>query len=100
MVTASVSATTNYGAVVASTTARFRFGAFSINQFGTLGYLDNTFTSLVDAVKINSQTFDADSDANVGGNMRFSNTQTTFDADEFSYYTRFRIIKRINSYNS
>ena len=86
LVTGSVSATANYGTVAQGTTATEDFGAFSINQFGTLGYLDNTFTSIVDVVKINSETFDADSDSNVGGNMRFSNTQTTFDADEFSYY--------------
>jgi hypothetical protein len=86
-VTASVSATTDYGTVVQSTTATEDFGPFSTNQFGTIGYLDNTFANLVDAARIGSQTFDADSDSIVGGNMRFSNTQTTFDADEFSYYT-------------
>ena len=87
LVTGSVTATRDFNSVVDDATIDSDYGAFSINQFGTLGYLDNTFRSIVDVVRINSQTFDADSDANVGGNMRFSNTQTTFDADEFSYYT-------------
>jgi len=87
LVDSAVTATTNYGAVDTSTTATEDFGAFSINQFGSIGYLDNTFANLVGAARINSQTFDADSDTVIGGNMRFSNTQTTFDADEFSYYT-------------
>ena len=86
LVTASGTATRDFGTVVSGATVDSDYGAFSINQFGTLGYLDNTFTSIVDVVRITSETFDADSDAFVGGNMRFSNTQTTFDADEFSYY--------------
>ena len=86
LVTASIITTRDFSSVGTAATVDSDWGAFSINQFGTLGYLDNTFTSIVDAVRINSETFDADSDANVGGNMRFSNTQTTFDADEFSYY--------------
>jgi hypothetical protein len=73
--------------VASGVTVDSDWGQFSVNQFGTLGYLENTFGSIVDIVRINSQTFDADSDAIVGGNMRFSNAQTTFDADEFSYYT-------------
>jgi len=87
LVTGSVSATTNYGTVEQSTTATEDFGPFSTNQFGTLGYLDNTFANLIDAARISSQTFDADSDSIVGGNIRFSNTQTTFDAEEFDYYS-------------
>ena len=87
LVTADVIATRDFNSVADDASIDSDYGAFSINQFGTLGYLDNTFANLVDAARISSQTFDADSDAVVGGNMRFSNTQTTFDADEFSYYT-------------
>ena len=87
LVTASGTATRDFGTVASTATVDSDYGAFSINQFGTLGYLDNTFASIVDTVRISSQTFDADSDTVIGGNMRFSNTQTTFDADEFSYYT-------------
>ena len=87
LVTGSVTATRDFNSVADDASIDSDYGAFSINQFGTLGYLDNTFANLVDAARIDSQTFDADSDAVVGGNIRFSNTQTTFDADEFSYYT-------------
>jgi len=87
LVTGDVTATRDFSTVDDDTSIDSDYGAFSINQFGTLGYLDNTFANLVDAARINSQTFDADSDAVVGGNIRFSNTQTRFDADEFSYYT-------------
>ena len=87
LVTASGTATRDFGTVAVTATVDSDYGAFSINQFGTLGYLDNTFASIVDTVRISSQTFDADSDTVIGGNMRFSNAQTTFDADEFSYYT-------------
>jgi len=86
-VDSSTTLTLDKGSVADGTSIDSDYGAFSINQFGTIGYLDNTFANLVDAVRTNSQTFDADSDAVVGGNIRFSNTQTTFDADEFSYYT-------------
>ena len=87
LVTANVSATGNYGTVAESTTATEDFGPFSVNQFGTLGYLDNTFANLLDVARISSQTFDADSDSVIGGNILFSNTQTTFDAEEFDYYS-------------
>ena len=63
------------------------YGALSVDQFGTFGYLENTFNGLFDATRITSQTFDGDSDAVVGGNMSMANSLTTFDADEFSYYT-------------
>ena len=87
LVTASGTATRDFGTVASGVTVDSDWGQFSVNQFGTLGYLDNTFGSIVDIVRINSQTFDADSDSIIGGPMRFSNAQTTFDADEFSYYT-------------
>ena len=87
LVTGDVTATRDFSTVADDTSIDSDYGAFSINQFGSIGYLDNTFANLVGAARINSQTFDADSDTVIGGNMRFSNTQTTFDADEFSYYT-------------
>ena len=87
LVTASTTLTLDKGTVIEPADIDSDYGSFSVDQFGTLGYLENTFDNLVDAVKASSQTFDADSDATVGGNMRFSNTQTTFDADEFDYYS-------------
>ena len=87
LVDSAVTATRDFSTVADDALIDSDYGAFSINQFGSIGYLDNTFANLGGAARINSQTFDADSDTVVGGNMRFSNTQTTFDADEFSYYT-------------
>jgi|TARA_R110001592_G_scaffold17871_6_gene74768 hypothetical protein len=64
------------------------FGDFSQNVFGTIGYLDNTFKSVVDTVRVASQTMDEDSDASPFGLgvARTDNEQITLDADEFSYY--------------
>jgi hypothetical protein len=62
------------------------------NYLGTLRHLDNTFENLVNVVRINSQTFDMDSDGSGvsvggGGVLRMSDGQVTIDADEFKYYT-------------
>ena len=62
------------------------------NYLGTLGHLDNTFENLVNVVRINSQTFDMDSDARLTGNLgkgvlRMSDGQVTLDASDFKYYT-------------
>ena len=87
LVTASTTSTLDKGGVFDIATVDSDYGSLSINQFGTIGYLENTFNGLFDATRITSQTFDGDSDAVVGGNMSMSNSLTTFDADEFSYYT-------------
>ena len=86
LVTASTTSTIDRGLVTADTTSTEDNGPFSIDQFPTLGYLDNTYKSIVDAVRINSQTMDEDSDS-FNGVLRFSNVQRTFDEDEFSYYS-------------
>ena len=62
------------------------------NYVGTLRHLDNTFENLVNVVRINSQTFDMDSDGSGvstggGGVLRMSDGQVTIDADDFKYYT-------------
>jgi hypothetical protein len=75
------------GLVTAVTTVDSDYGAFSVNQFGTLGYIENTYGDLFNAARLNSETFDHDSDSVVGGNKLFSNTDIRFDADEFKYYT-------------
>jgi len=85
LVTASTTSTINLGTVDATTDSSEDFGSFSVNQFATLGYLDNTYTSLVDAVRMSSPTMDEDSAA-FNGVMRFSNVQRTMDEDEFKYY--------------
>ena len=87
LVTASTTSTLDKGGVFNVATVDSDYGSLSVNQFGTIGYLENTFSGLFDATRITSQTFDGDSDAVVGGNMSMSNSLTTFDADEFSYYT-------------
>ena len=87
LVTASTASTLDKGTVADVATLDSDYGALSVDQFGTFGYLENTFNGLFDATRITSQTFDGDSDAVVGGNMSMSNSLTTFDADEFSYYT-------------
>lgn len=86
-VATSTSASLDKGSVTADTLIDSDYGPFSVNQFGTLGYLENTFNSLFDAARISSETFDADSDSVIGGNIRTSNNSLTFDADEFAYYT-------------
>ena len=86
-VTASATLTLDKGVVTAVTTIDSDYGAFSVNQFGTLGYIENTYGDLVSAARMTSATFDHDSDAVVGGNKLFSNTDIRFDADEFKYYT-------------
>ena len=53
------------------------------NHQGTLRGLDNMFGSIVDVVRINSQTMDADSSRGV---LRFSADQITIDAGDFPYY--------------
>ena len=73
------------GTVDATTDSSEDFGSFSVNQFATLGYLDNTYTSLVDAVRMSRPTMDEDSAA-FNGVMRFSNVQRTMDEDDFKYY--------------
>jgi len=87
LVTASTTSTLDKGGVFDIATVDSDYGALSINQFGTLGYLENTFNSLFDAARITGETFDADSDSVIGGNIRTSNNSLTFDADEFAYYT-------------
>jgi len=87
LVTASTTSTLDKGGVFNVATVDSDYGSLSVNQFGTIGYLENTFSGLFDATRITSQTFDGDSDAVVGGNMSMANSLTTFDADEFSYYT-------------
>ncbi len=52
------------------------------NRQGTLRGLDNMFGNIVDIVRINSQTMDADSSRGV---LRFSTDQVTIDADKFKY---------------
>ena len=84
-VTGSVTLTLDKGLVTAVTTIDSDYGAFGVNQFGTLGYIQNTYGNIISAARISSETFDHDSDA--GGNKLFSNTQINFDADEFKYYT-------------
>ena len=84
-VTGSVTLTLDKGLVTAVTTIDSDYGAFGVNQFGTLGYIQNTYGDIISAARISSETFDHDSDA--GGNKLFSNTQINFDADEFKYYT-------------
>jgi hypothetical protein len=84
-VTGSVTLTLDKGLVTAVATVDSDYGAFTINQFGTLGYVQNTYGDIFNAARISSETFDHDSDA--GGNKLFSNTQINFDADEFKYYT-------------
>jgi hypothetical protein len=84
-VTGSVTLTLDKGLVTAVTTIDSDYGAFGGNQFGTLGYIQNTYGNIISAARISSETFDHDSDA--GGNKLFSNTQINFDADEFKYYT-------------
>ena len=84
-VTGSVTLTLDKGLVTALTTIDSDYGAFGVNQFGTLGYIQNTYGNIISAARISSETFDHDSDA--GGNKLFSNTQINFDADEFKYYT-------------
>ena len=84
-VTGSVTLTLDKGLVTAVTTVDSDYGAFGVNQFGSLGYIQNTYGNLGNAAEISSETFDHDSDA--GGNKLFSNTQINFDADEFKYYT-------------
>lgn len=72
--------------------------ASDTNYLGTLRHLDNTFPSLVDLVRINSQTFDMDSDglfvlntgqadSNGKGVLRMSDGQITLDAGDFKYYS-------------
>jgi hypothetical protein len=85
-VNASTTATSDYGSVAANATADSDYGSFSVDNFGTLSYLDNTYRSIVDAVRMSSQQFDEDSSGD-NGLLRFSNAQRTFDEDEFSYYT-------------
>ena len=84
-VTGSVTLTLDKGLVTAVATVDSDYGAFGVNQFGTLGYIQNTYGNIISAARISSETFDHDSDA--GGNKLFSNTQINFDADEFKYYT-------------
>jgi len=59
------------------------------NVLGTLRHLDNTFENLVNVVRVNSQTFDMDSDGSPEGLgvLRMSDGQVTIDADDFKYYT-------------
>tara|TARA_R100001377_G_scaffold14277_1_gene7278 strand:+ start:917 stop:2071 length:1155 start_codon:yes stop_codon:yes gene_type:complete len=91
LVTASASITVDRGLVTAGagTIADSDYGIFAQDVFGSIGYLDNTFKSVVDAVRINSQTMDEDSDASPFGlgTARSDNTKITIDADEFAYYT-------------
>ena len=54
-------------------------------SFHILGY--KKIWDFFNAARISSETFDHDSDAVVGGNKLFSNTQISFDVDEFKYYT-------------
>jgi len=84
-VTGSVTLTLDKGLVTAVSTVDSDYGAFGVNQFGSLGYIENTYGDFFNAARISSETFDHDSDA--GGNKLFSNTQINFDADEFKYYT-------------
>jgi hypothetical protein len=84
-VTGSVTLTLDKGLVTAVTTIDSDYGAFGVNQFGTLGYIQNTYGNIISAARISSETFDHDSDA--GGNKLFSNTQIRMDVDEFKYYT-------------
>ena len=84
-VTASTTLTLDKGVVTAVTTVDSDYGTFGVNQFGSLGYIQNTYGDFFNAARISSETFDHDSDA--GGNKLFSNTQINFDADEFKYYT-------------
>ena len=84
-VTGSVTLTLDKGLVTAVATVDSDYGAFTINQFGTLGYIQNTYGNIISAARISSETFDHDSDA--GGNKLFSNTQIRMDVDEFKYYT-------------
>ena len=87
LVTASTTLTLDKGVVTAVASIDSDYGALSVNQLGTLGYLQNTFDGLIGAARITSETFDGENDSALDGNMRFSNDATTFDADEFSYYT-------------
>jgi len=85
-VATSTSTSLDKGSVATGASFDSDYGPFSINQFPTLGYLDNTYKSIVDAVRMNSQTMDEDSDS-FNGALRFSNIQRTMDEDEFSYYS-------------
>ena len=86
-VTGSVTLTLDKGLVTAVTTIDSDYGAFGVNQFGTLGYIQNTYGNIISAARISSETFDTDSDATVDGDKLFSNTQIRMDVDEFKYYT-------------
>ena len=84
-VATSTSISLDKGSVASATSVDSDYGSLSINQFPSLGYLDNTYNSVVDAVRMSSPTIDEDSDA-TNGVMRFSNVQRTMDEDEFKYY--------------
>ena len=86
-VTGSVTLTLDKGLVTAVTTVDSDYGAFGVNQFGSLGYIQNTYGNLGNAAEISSETFDQDSDTNRDGDIRMSNTQIRMDVDEFKYYT-------------
>jgi len=86
-VTGSVTLTLDKGLVTAVSTVDSDYGAFSVNEFGSLGYIQNTYGNLGNAAEISSRTFDQDSDTNRDGDIRMSNTNIRMDVDEFKYYT-------------